>query len=51
MPYPRATDLRPSPTQSDLAPADAAALDAVFDYRAYLVHVDESSRRIGLLPR
>ncbi|MGD9935620.1 MAG: adenylosuccinate lyase, partial [Dehalococcoidia bacterium] len=30
---------------------DAARLDAVFDYRAYLVHVDESFRRIGLLPR
>ncbi|MFN8584973.1 MAG: adenylosuccinate lyase [Dehalococcoidia bacterium] len=29
---------------------DAARLDAVFDYGAYLVHVDESFRRIGLLP-
>ena len=30
---------------------DTAALDAVFDYSAYLIHVDESFRRIGLLPR
>ncbi len=30
---------------------DPARLDAVFDYGAYLTHVDESFRRIGLLPR
>lgn len=29
---------------------DAARLDAIFDYGAYLTHVDESFRRIGLLP-
>lgn len=29
---------------------DAARLDAVFDYNAYLTHVDASFRRIGLLP-
>ncbi|RLT26347.1 MAG: adenylosuccinate lyase [Chloroflexi bacterium] len=28
---------------------DQAALDKVFDYRAYLVHVDASFKRIGLL--
>ena len=28
---------------------DAAQLDAIFDYRAYLEHVDQSFRRIGLL--
>ncbi|MEI6665821.1 MAG: adenylosuccinate lyase [Chloroflexota bacterium] len=28
---------------------DKAALDTVFDYRAYLVHVDASFKRIGLL--
>ena len=28
---------------------DAAKLDAIFDYRAYLAHVDQSFRRIGLL--
>jgi adenylosuccinate lyase len=30
---------------------DGKRLDAVFDYRAYLTHVDESFWRIGLLPR
>jgi adenylosuccinate lyase len=30
---------------------DAARLDAVFDYNAYLAHVDESFRRIGLLTK
>jgi adenylosuccinate lyase len=29
---------------------DGAALDALFDHRAFLTHVDESFRRIGLLP-
>ena len=28
---------------------DGAQLDAIFDYRAYLEHVDQSFRRIGLL--
>ena len=28
---------------------DKAALDTIFDYRAYLVHVDASFKRIGLL--
>ncbi len=28
---------------------DAAALDAIFDYRAYTKHVDDSFRRLGLL--
>ncbi len=28
---------------------DGAKLDAIFDYRAYLEHVDQSFRRIGLL--
>jgi hypothetical protein len=27
----------------------AEQLDAIFDYQAYLVHIDESFRRIGLL--
>ena len=30
---------------------DGQRLDAIFDYRAYLEHVDESFRRIGLLSR
>ncbi|MSQ42116.1 MAG: adenylosuccinate lyase [Dehalococcoidia bacterium] len=30
---------------------DRAALDTIFDYAPYLAHVDESFRRIGLLPR
>ena len=29
---------------------DGAALEALFDYRSFLTHVDESFRRIGLLP-
>ena len=29
---------------------DGAALDAIFDYAPYLVHVDTSFRRLGLLP-
>ncbi|MFN8638881.1 MAG: adenylosuccinate lyase [Dehalococcoidia bacterium] len=29
---------------------DDAALDALFDYRSFLGHVDESFRRLGLLP-
>ena len=30
---------------------DAATLDGLFDARAFLVHVDESFRRLGLLPQ
>ncbi len=48
----------PPPTLRELLAADPevskrldeARLDELFDPRAYLVHVDESFRRIGLLP-